>query len=263
MKSLPISQAVANQVLQNIGFVATDMDGTLTQQGKFTAVLLQALEDLAAAGVRVTIVTGRSAGWVSGLASYLPVMGAIAENGGIFYSNTGHPVLLTPIADIQRHRQELGISFDRLKAEFPQLRETSDNRYRITDWTFDIEGLTPEDLDKLGSLCENMGWGFTYSSVQCHIKPKAQDKAIAVLQLMGDYFPDYKPTQMLTVGDSPNDESLFDASRFPVSVGVANVLEYSDRLIHMPTYVTTEAEGKGFCELARYILEAVRKGKPK
>lgn len=60
------------------------MDGTLTRLGKFTADLLQVLEDLQAAGISVLIVTGHSAGWVSGLVSYLPVQGAIAENGGLF-----------------------------------------------------------------------------------------------------------------------------------------------------------------------------------
>ncbi|MFN9952258.1 MAG: HAD family hydrolase, partial [bacterium] len=35
---------------KNIRLVATDMDGTLTQEGKFTSSLLQALENLAATG---------------------------------------------------------------------------------------------------------------------------------------------------------------------------------------------------------------------
>jgi predicted HAD superfamily phosphohydrolase YqeG len=46
----------------NIRLIATDMDGTLTRQGKFTSALLQALENLAAVGIKVVIVTGRSAG---------------------------------------------------------------------------------------------------------------------------------------------------------------------------------------------------------
>lgn len=64
-------RAVTTAQLQNVRLVAADMDGTLTQRGKFTASLLQALEDLAKAGIAVLIVTGRSAGWVSGLAAYL------------------------------------------------------------------------------------------------------------------------------------------------------------------------------------------------
>jgi hydroxymethylpyrimidine pyrophosphatase-like HAD family hydrolase len=51
--------------LSNIRLVATDMDGNLTTYGKFTSSLLQALENFAASGVQVLIVTGRSAGWVN------------------------------------------------------------------------------------------------------------------------------------------------------------------------------------------------------
>jgi hydroxymethylpyrimidine pyrophosphatase-like HAD family hydrolase len=74
--------------------------------------------------------------------------------------------------------------------------------------------------------------------------------------VLQNYFPGYTAENILTVGDSPNDESLFDASRFPLSVGVANVLDYSDRLLHLPAYVTTAAEGDGFLELAHLLLRS-------
>ncbi len=256
MPFVTLSQAVAARLYGNIRLLATDMDGTLTRRGKFTPALLQALEDLAAAGIRVLVVTGRSAGWVSGLVSYLPLTGAIAENGGLFYPASGETVALTPIPDCAEHRQQLETAFLRLKSMFPKIQESRDNRFRITDWTFDIEGLTDSDLDKMAFLCHEMGWEFTYSSVQCHIKPLGQDKAAGVVQVLRDYFPELTAAQVLTVGDSPNDESLFDASYFPHSVGVANVLEYTNQLNHHPAYVTAAAEGEGFCELAQLMLEA-------
>lgn len=256
MPFVTLSQAVAARLYRNIRLLATDMDGTLTRQGKFTPALLQTLEDVAAAGIRVLIVTGRSAGWVNGLVSYLPLAGAIAENGGLFYPASGETVALTPISDNAEHRQQLERAFVRLKSMFPQIQESRDNRFRITDWTFDVEGLTESNLDTMALLCEQMGWGFTYSSVQCHIKPLGQDKAAGVLKVLRDYFPDLTAAQVVTVGDSPNDESLFDASYFPHSVGVANVLEYASQLQHHPAYVTAAAEGEGFCELAQLMLEA-------
>jgi len=253
----PLSQCVAASLFQEVCLIATDMDGTLTQRGKFTPSLLQALENLAAVGIKVLIVTGRSAGWVSGLVSYLPVVGAIAENGGLFYSsNNEAPTALTRISDSDAHRQHLAATFAQLQAEFPQIRESADNRFRLTDWTFDVQGLSPNQLQRLGSLCYQLGWGFTYSNVQCHIKPLSQDKASGLLQVWRDRFPEYKPEQVLTVGDSPNDESLFDANHFPLSVGVANVLDYANQLTHQPAYITTAPEGEGFCELANYLLES-------
>jgi hydroxymethylpyrimidine pyrophosphatase-like HAD family hydrolase len=240
------------------------MDGTLTTAGKFTPELWQALAALQGAGIPVLIVTGRSAGWVSGLVHYLPVAGAIAENGGLFYPDGGALATeLVPIADAAHHRQQLAATFAQLQGEFPGLRESADNRFRLTDWTFDVAGVPADVLVRGGSgaspleqRCRELGWGFTYSTVQCHIKLPQQDKAIALQQVLSRYFPELSPEQVVTVGDSPNDESLFDARRFPLSVGVANVLEYRDRLIHQPAYVTMAAEGAGFCEFVRCLLAA-------
>jgi HAD superfamily hydrolase (TIGR01484 family) len=246
--------------LSNTRLVATDMDGTLTKGGKFTTALLQALEDLTAAGIKVLIITGRSAGWVSGLSSLMPVAGAIAENGGLFYpSGSEKPIALTPISDLANHRQNLALAFERLKTKFPQIQESEDNRFRITDWTFDVASLSLDELQTLGNLCQQMDWGFTYSNVQCHIKPQGQEKAIGLLQVLGEYWSEYSSQQIVTVGDSPNDESLFNQHYFPVSVGVANVVKYANQLQYLPTYITTAAEGEGFCELSSYILQSLKR----
>ncbi|OUL37644.1 HAD family hydrolase [Nostoc sp. T09] len=254
---LPLSQADSS-CWNNIRLVATDMDGTLTSKGKFTSKLLQALENLAAAEIKVLIVTGRSAGWVSGLSSFMPVVGAVAENGGLFYlSGSDQPVALTPIPDLDSHRRHLAAAFEKLQTKFPQIQESVDNRFRITDWTFDVASLTPTELQTLDHLCQEIGWGFTYSNVQCHIKPQTQDKAIGLLQVLQEYWPQYSLEQVVTVGDSPNDESLFNRRYFPLSVGVANVLEYANQLQHQPAYVTSASEGEGFCELSNYLLQGV------
>ncbi|MBE9007006.1 HAD family phosphatase [Fortiea sp. LEGE XX443] len=250
----PLSQA-ASTCWSNIRLIATDMDGTLTKEGKFSAALLQALEDLTASGIKVLIVTGRSAGWVSGISSLMPIAGAIAENGGIFYPNgSEQPIGLTSIPDLKLHRQQLAAAFAELKLKFPQIQESADNRFRITDWTFDVAALNSNELQTLAHLCQQMGWGFTYSTVQCHIKPQGQDKAIGLLQVLQEYWAEYSPEQVVTVGDSPNDESLFAQHYFPVSVGVANVLKYANQLQYQPTYVTSFAEAEGFCELVSHII---------
>ncbi|MGF2039025.1 MAG: HAD-IIB family hydrolase [Nostoc sp. CmiVER01] len=248
----------SSKSFSNIRLIATDMDGTLTKRGKFTPALLQALEDLAAADIKVMIVTGRSAGWVNGLSSLMPVAGAMAENGGLYFPpGNQKPVVLTPILDLVKHRQHLATTFENLQTKFPQIQESADNRFRITDWTFDVAGLHQEELQILENLCQQMGWGFTYSNVQCHIKPQGQDKAVGLLQVLREYLPQYLPEQIVTVGDSPNDESLFDPRYFPISVGVANVLEYVNKLKYLPTYITNAAEGEGFCELSSYILKSL------
>ncbi|MBM0743522.1 HAD family phosphatase [Phormidium sp. CLA17] len=249
-----LSQTEKN-CFQAARLIATDMDGTLTEAGKFAPKMLQALEALAEAGLQVLIVTGRSAGWVSSLAHYLPIAGAIAENGGIFYSNTvSHGEFLVDLLNGALHRQQLAQQFRDLQADYPHLQASMDNPFRITDWTFDLAGLTTTEILALGDRCRQAGRDFTYSSIQGHIKPQNQDKATGLLKVLTDYFPDILPTQVVTVGDSPNDESLFNSSHFPLSVGVANVIEYRDRLTHCPAYLTEATEGLGFCELSQFLL---------
>ena len=247
----PITVAQNNNLFKNIQLIATDMDGTLTKNGKFTSDLILALEALNNKNIDVLIVTGRSAGWVHSIANYFPIIGAIAENGGVFYNNqTNSCKFITQIQDLAAYRQKLLSVFQLLQKQFPQIKESEDNRFRITDWTFDIGDLTVSQLKEITAICQRVGWSFTYSTVQCHIKPIEQDKALGLQSVLNDYFPKLTSKEIVTVGDSPNDESLFNQDLFPVSVGVANLLDYCDRLEYQPTYITSEPEVAGFCELA-------------
>ena len=255
MAFVPLSSTLAAQLFPAIRLIGSDMDRTLTIGEQLTPLLLQALTDLAKANFAVVIVTGRSAGWVSAMAHYLPVAGAIAENGGIFYTAKSER-LLQPIGDITRHRQALATTFHALRTNFPHIRASSDNQFRRTDWTFDVANLKEAELQTMAEICQSQGWSFTYSTIQCHIKLPQQSKAAGLLAVMQQDFPDYSVQQTVTVGDSPNDETLFDSTTFPLSVGVANVLNYRDRLLHQPAYVTQAEEGKGFCELANLLIAA-------
>lgn len=245
----------------DVRLVATDMDGTLTDREQFVPQLLEALWALAAMPVATLIVTGRSTGWVQGLVAYLPVAGAIAENGGTFIpKGTGEPALLVELPPLDEHRRQLRAMFAQLQGAFPTLQPAADNRFRLTDWTFDLAGVTPADLVAIAAACETAGWGFTYSTVQGHIRPATQDKGIALQGVLQRHFPALSTQQVVTVGDSPNDAGLFDASRFPYSVGVANVGHYCDRLPHRPTFITQAPEIQGFTELTRLLLAAHPKG---
>ncbi|MBZ0134206.1 MAG: HAD hydrolase family protein, partial [Rhodocyclaceae bacterium] len=53
--------------------VLTDIDDTLTTEGRLTAAAYAALERLHAAGLKVIPVTGRPAGWCDHIARMWPV----------------------------------------------------------------------------------------------------------------------------------------------------------------------------------------------
>jgi hydroxymethylpyrimidine pyrophosphatase-like HAD family hydrolase len=229
MPLLPLTALTAD-LKTNIALIASDMDGTLTRSEKLTSAVLRGLDELQASEIPLLLVTGRSAGWVDALRHYLPIAGAIAENGGLYLPPTGPWQLLSPIPDIPTHRQNLAAAFLALKQQYPALQESGDNAFRLTDWTFDVAEIGSEELAAITEQCEQWGWSFTFSTVQCHIKPKQQNKAWGIQKVLRQYYPQLQPEQVLTIGDSPNDEAMFDPKFFPVSVGVANILNYRDRL---------------------------------
>ena len=242
---------------QDIRLVATDMDGTLTKSGEFTPALLKAFELLKQHNIDVMIVTGRSAGWVSAIVNYLPVVGAIAENGGLYIDKqSGESKILSDIPRFSHHRDRLETLFNHLRDRYPSLCPSADNSYRITDWTFDIDGLTKSDLDWMQAACHAKLMDFTYSTVQCHIKVKGQEKALGLNKALRQKFPTMTASSVVTVGDSPNDASLFDPEQFPCSVGVANVSHYLAVLAHTPAYITTAPEVEGFVELVSQLTKS-------
>jgi HAD superfamily hydrolase (TIGR01484 family) len=247
---------LSNANLSAIRLVATDIDGTLTQDGKFTPELMTQSARLRAAKIDVLLVTGRSAGWVSGLSNYLPVAGAIGENGGCYVAGGRECQILPPleIADLDRHRQALARCFRNLQQDYPHLKISSDNRFRLTDLTFDLDRLTAEDLENIYRRCRGWGWDFTYSTIQCHIKLPSHSKAMGIKSIVDRHFPDLTADRILTVGDSPNDGSMFDRSCFPHSVGVANITHYRDRMAHLPAYITEFPEVAGFGEIVDRLV---------
>lgn len=246
--------------LSKIKLVATDIDGTLTKNQRFTPQLITALLQLQSANIAVLLVTGRSAGWVSSLSNYLPVAGAIGENGGCYFSGTADCQLLSnlKIKEISKHRDKLADCFWQLQGTHAQLKESTDNRFRLTDWTFELAQLDASDLWEIGAQCERWGWNFTYSTIQGHIKLVTQSKATGIKQVLKQHFPQIKPHQVLTVGDSPNDAVMFDPEEFAQSVGVANVQHYQDQMEYLPAYVTNLPEVGGFGEIVDRLLACVK-----
>ena len=96
-----------------------------------------------------------------------------------------------------------------------------------------------------------------FGHIQGHLKPLNQNKANGLITLKETYFQELSYSEIMTVGDSPNDESLFDKNLFPMNVGVANIAKYLDRLEHKPGYITNLSESDGFCELDQLLIQSI------
>ncbi len=70
---------------EQIKFVLTDIDDTLTLNGRLPAVALAAMERLRARGIAVIPITGRPAGWCDHIARMWPVDAVVGENGAFFF----------------------------------------------------------------------------------------------------------------------------------------------------------------------------------
>ena len=64
---------------------------------------------------------------------------------------------------------------------------------------------------------------------------------------------DVNKERFLFCGDSPNDEPMFQY--FPYTAGVKNILDFADRMRHLPAFIATQDGGEGFAEIVETILK--------
>ena len=82
-----------------------------------------------------------------------------------------------------------------------------------------------------------------------HGVPLDVDVALATVDEL-----DAERERWIYVGDSTNDQAMF--ASFALSVGVANLRDFEDRLSQWPAYITRHDRGRGFIEVAERLLEA-------
>jgi HAD superfamily hydrolase (TIGR01484 family) len=243
--------------------ILCDVDDTLTHDGALVPAAYQAIVDARRAGLRVVPVTGRPAGWVEVMAALFPVDAAVAENGAIAVVREG-PRKLTHLywdgeAERQQQRPRLDAIVRDVLEQVPRARLADDNWLRRCDVAFDVgetQQLSREEIDQIVGRIRAAGARTLVSSVHAHAYFGDHDKASMLVRLGRERFAadlDGDRGEWLFVGDSPNDQAGF--AWFPVSVGVANVARYADRLSPPPAFVTPSEGGHGFAEMVKLILE--------
>lgn len=263
--------------------VLTDIDDTLTTEGVITPDALAALADLKAAGLPVIAVTGRPVGWSRPFALAWPVDAIVAENGAVaLYRETDpekadfeHEKDLRPNEYVrkqlskryhqgERERRENFACMQRVAArvlrEVPGTQLAQDSAGRETDIAIDHSEFTQLSPQRVAQVLRIMrSEGMTASVSSIHINGwfgthnKLQGARWAVRELLGRDL-DAEMSQWVFVGDSTNDELMFEA--FPNSVGVANVRRFEAQLESLPRYITDGERGAGFSEVAAAVLAA-------
>lgn len=261
---VPIDQFPLEQRTK-IRALLTDIDDTLTVNGRLPAVAYAALEALRDAGLIVIPVTGRPAGWCDLIARQWPVDGVVGENGAFYFRYNSKTRRMTRryAKSSEQRAQDRGL-LEAIRSDV--LREVegsavaADQAYREADLAIDF----CEDVPDLGQakvlqivkIFERHGATAKVSSIHVNGWYGGYDKLTTSLAMLTDEFgidPRENEQQVVFAGDSPNDAPMF--GYFSNSVGVANVLRFADQLTAAPQWVTRHEGAQGFAELASRLLE--------
>jgi len=248
--------------LSQVEGVFTDVDGTLTTGHRLRASTVRALEQLAEAGVKQVLVTGRPAGWGEAWARTLPVEGVIVENGGLSFLRGRNGRLRKVYAESPRvreaNRRRLVREVAAVLRRVPGARLSSDSAYTEVDLAIDYNEearLGEEAAGRLEALLHARGVTAVRSSVHVNCWLGRFDKRSAVRRFLKQAWGlrlEPGDLRFVYAGDSFNDAPMF--GEFALSVGVANVRRVLARIETPPAFITRAEEGRGFEELARALL---------
>ena len=249
--------------------VLTDIDETVSTEGRLTADAYGALEALKKAGFLVIPVTGRPAGWCDHIARFWPVDAVVGENGAFWMwhdAKTGGKLRSRYVqTDAERAdgRRRLEAIRAQVLREVPSAGIASDQPYRAADLAVDFrEDVAPlgeAEITRIVAIFEAHGAHAKVSSIHVNGWFGDYDKLTTSKLMMRELFGvdlDTHRQHYVFAGDSPNDSPMF--GYFPNAVGMANVGDSTGRLEPQPRWVTAARSGAGFVELSRVLIEARR-----
>ena len=247
-----------------ISYLLTDIDDTITCEGKIPACAFQAMEDLDSAGIKVIPITGRPAGWCDHIARMWPVKGVVGENGAFYFVYDNHTKKMIrryfkPDLERGQDQKKMAVIKGKILESIPGCVVSADQAYReadlAIDFAEDVPCLAQTDIDMIVDIFEQNGATAKISSIHVNGWFGAYDKLSMTKILFKEIFKtdiDQIKENIIFVGDSPNDEPMF--KYFPNAIGVANVLEFKDNLEFKPAWITKGKGGIGFAQLAKILV---------
>ncbi|MGG5823802.1 HAD family hydrolase [Falsiroseomonas sp. HW251] len=256
---------LASARLRALRWVLTDIDDTITTEGRLTAEAYAGLQALHDAGLHIVPVTGRPAGWCDMIARFLPVAAVVGENGALWYA-MDHAARRMRRHHVQDDATRLAAraKLDALAAEamaaVPGARIAADQPFRAfdvaVDFAEDTGPLPLSDAERIAAIFRAGGAAAKVSSIHVNAWIGEWDKLSGLRHLFATLWQplDRVIGQVAFLGDSPNDAPMFGA--VPLSVGVANVAPFLPGMATPPAFVTRGAGGAGFVEFAQALLAA-------
>ena len=255
---------MSKQQLNEVKIILTDIDDTLTTEGRLKSNAYSALENLSNSGFIVIPVTGRCAGWCDHIARMWPVNGVVGENGAFFFSyDHQSKKMQQTYCQTPKERKENHLALHEIKKTILKNVSgsalASDQDYRHTDLAIDfaedVVTLSSNKIKEIVTIAENAGAIAKVSSIHVNCWIGSHNKLSTSLTTLEQVFGVSNSNiqnEVLFIGDSPNDSMMFDY--FNKSVGVANVMDFIKELDKPPKYITLNHSGEGFVELADSLL---------
>ena len=212
-------------------------------------------------------VTGRSMGWCLPFAGSWPIDAIVAENGAValipaLHGGAGDLVIeyAQSAATRARNARRLRAAAAHVLHEVPGTTLAADSAGRVTDIAIDHSENARLDAGQIAAVVARLqAKGLTVSVSSIHINGwiGAHDKLSGARWIAKRLYGidlDHEVGRWLAIGDSANDQALF--AHFPVSVGVANLMDAAAAITAWPAYLTEGARGAGFAEVARCLVAA-------
>ena len=242
--------------------VFSDLDDTITHDGRIVPEAFQALHEAREAGLRTVLITGRPAGWVDHLARMWPVDGVVGENGGLWFWHDGERLqrrFLQPPEERAVNQRRLAELAHTILALVPGCALSVDQPYReldlAIDFCEDVPALGDDAIDAIVAAFEAAGATCKVSSIHVNGWFGSFDKLEGCRRFLAErWAQDLEAARdhWAYFGDSANDEPMY--AYFPHGVGVANIARFLPRMAHHPGYITAAEGGHGFAEGLRHIL---------
>ena len=265
-RAAPLAQAPRHAWAALRG-VLTDIDDTLTRDGAIEPAALDALVRLRAAGVSVIAITGRPLGWSEPFAAApprgWPIDAIVAENGAVaLRAKAGgvHIDFAQNAATRERHATRLRQVAAQIVHAVPGATLARDSAGRATDIAIDhgeFAHLDAQAIERVVALMQGAGMTATVSSIHVNGWFGTHNKlsgARWIVQMLTGRDLDTELSRWAYVGDSANDQQMFE--HVPFSIGVSNLVRFSDQLTVWPAYLTRGERGQGFAEVADALLAA-------
>lgn len=257
---------LTDETAASIRGVFFDLDDTLTTAGHLTAEAYSSLEKLHQSNLLVAAITGRPAGWCDHIARMWPVDAVVGENGALYFwydheQRRMHRQYAVSETQRRENRRRLEVIKQDILSQVPGAAVSADQAYREADLAIDfcedVPALEDEQVREIVSIFERAGAQAKISSIHVNGWFGEYDKLSMTRRMMGEVFGidlDALRERFLFIGDSPNDAPMFEY--FPVSVGVANITRFAEKLPSAPAFVAVAESGEGFAELASRLLAA-------